>query len=513
MALLAYNVNKNIFTEEIYYQLTDDIDLSEHQWIPIARFGWNISEEDDVAQPFNGYFDGNGKTISGLYVDETSTDYYAGLFGGINARGTEEPVVHDLTIKDAIIMASCSNVSQSNAGILCGTCSGSGDVSAIENISVSGTISRKGGGNSISTGGLVGYASNMNISNCSSDVTIGSVAGTTYEGSAGGGLIGTASNTIVTECQSLGSITDGYNLGGLVGYVSGTTSITKCSSAVEVTGDDMGLGGFVGTLKAGTIENCVATGNVKNTMNDKYVSVGGFAGQSEGSITNSHCTGVAESNNPDRPAGGFVGNGAGSTLTCTFSSESNPTLQPVGFNASENNDITGKTTSEVKNAICEGYYGGHDYGSEWIVDQEASCIAEGSKSHHCSHCDAKSEVTAILALGHSAVKTEAKAPTATEVGNIEYWYCSVCNTYFKDAALGQEILQADTVIAATGSPGNGNQPGQSDQTGKPEIKPADNQQGNTVKTGDDNQLMLWSMLLVMGGLGIAMSTYHRVKGK
>jgi ribosomal protein L37AE/L43A len=31
-------------------------------------------------------------------------------------------------------------------------------------------------------------------------------------------------------------------------------------------------------------------------------------------------------------------------------------------------------------------------------------------------------------------------------GNIEYWYCSGCGKYYKDAAATQEIKQADTVI-------------------------------------------------------------------
>ncbi len=53
---------------------------------------------------------------------------------------------------------------------------------------------------------------------------------------------------------------------------------------------------------------------------------------------------------------------------------------------------------------------------------------------------------------HAAVKVEAKEATATEDGNIEYWYCEGCGKYFRDAALQEEMQQADTVIPATGEP-------------------------------------------------------------
>ena len=43
---------------------------------------------------------------------------------------------------------------------------------------------------------------------------------------------------------------------------------------------------------------------------------------------------------------------------------------------------------------------GHEYESEWTVDVEPTCITVGSKSHHCSRCDDKADVTEIPANGH-----------------------------------------------------------------------------------------------------------------
>lgn len=54
------------------------------------------------------------------------------------------------------------------------------------------------------------------------------------------------------------------------------------------------------------------------------------------------------------------------------------------------------------------------------------------------------------ALGHNAVKTEEKAATCTEDGNIEYWHCNACGKYFSDEALTNEIIKDETVVEKTG---------------------------------------------------------------
>ena len=56
----------------------------------------------------------------------------------------------------------------------------------------------------------------------------------------------------------------------------------------------------------------------------------------------------------------------------------------------------------------------------------------------------------VPATGHSLMKTDAKAPTCTEAGNIEYWYCDTCDKYFCDETATDEIALADTVLEATG---------------------------------------------------------------
>ena len=68
---LAQRVNADASTSGKYFQLGADIDMSSiSNFTPIGNFD----------HPFNGHFDGNGKTISGLTINRP-TEKYVGLFG------------------------------------------------------------------------------------------------------------------------------------------------------------------------------------------------------------------------------------------------------------------------------------------------------------------------------------------------------------------------------------------------------------------------------------------------
>ena len=105
-------------------------------------------------------------------------------------------------------------------------------------------------------------------------------------------------------------------------------------------------------------------------------------------------------------------------------------------------DICGKTTSEHKDAdnnhIC-------DYCNKKISDHSggtATCIAKAV----CEIC--KESYGSLDLNNHADLKhIDAKAATAAEEGNIEYWYCGDCKKYFSDAAAKTEIPKADTVTA------------------------------------------------------------------
>ena len=69
----------------------------------------------------------------------------------------------------------------------------------------------------------------------------------------------------------------------------------------------------------------------------------------------------------------------------------------------------------------------HDYSSEWTVDKEATCTEDGSKSHHCLTCDAKTDETIIPATGHNFSQWEIVLEATETSTGIKERECSVCH--------------------------------------------------------------------------------------
>ena len=70
---------------------------------------------------------------------------------------------------------------------------------------------------------------------------------------------------------------------------------------------------------------------------------------------------------------------------------------------------------------------GHSYSTAWTTDEVATCGAAGSKSHHCTRCSAKADVTAIPATGnHKFGEWKiTKAATYSSTG-VKTRTCTVC---------------------------------------------------------------------------------------
>lgn len=82
--------------------------------------------------------------------------------------------------------------------------------------------------------------------------------------------------------------------------------------------------------------------------------------------------------------------------------------------------ITDVTSIEALSAT------GHQYSREWTIDKEATCTEKGIKSHHCRICGAKNEITYTKALGHNWITSYVKSePTYTSTGILVY-ECKVC---------------------------------------------------------------------------------------
>ncbi len=115
---------------------------------------------------------------------------------------------------------------------------------------------------------------------------------------------------------------------------------------------------------------------------------------------------------------------------------------------------------------------------------------------------------------HTPVRTEAKEPTCTEAGNIEYWYCPDCGKYFSDETLTQEITKEDTVIPAkcstsTGTTSSGTTSSNTTSSNPTVSRTTSSSTTTTGKTaspqtGDSSNIMLRVVLLIIscGGLAI-----------
>ena len=69
---------------------------------------------------------------------------------------------------------------------------------------------------------------------------------------------------------------------------------------------------------------------------------------------------------------------------------------------------------------------GHAYASEWTVDLEPTCRVVGSKSHHCSRCEAIADQTVVVTLNHTYDEgTVTVEPTCERTGS-RLLTCTLC---------------------------------------------------------------------------------------
>ncbi|WP_176220729.1 S-layer homology domain-containing protein [Cohnella massiliensis] len=249
------------------YILMNDVELTG-EWGPIGL-------NDGVG--FSGIFDGNGKTISNLYIDRPTEDNI-GFFSKISNGH-----VFDLTIETA----APGVVGRVNVGILAGTIEQtnmferswitlitvSGDVtgdtyvgglagltdadedSRVEfahNRMVSGKVTGKN-----NVGGLVGKFVNGSIYNSYSEAEIVSTQVT-------GGLLGFATQSDISRSYSTGTVqATGSSIGGLVG-VSLENDIETSYATGDVAGDNQ-IAGLIGYSSLDSIEHSYAAGHVDAT--------------------------------------------------------------------------------------------------------------------------------------------------------------------------------------------------------------------------------------------------------
>ena len=382
--------------------------IDEQSWVPIGNSN----------KPYQGTFDGNGKTITNLYINASQVN--VGLFGY-----TYEGTIKNLTFEYA-------NVTNTNsyAGVLVGNAFWR---STLQNIKISNTCQIKGGN---------------------------------YTGGIAGSLDGNASN-----CVNYATVQGKEDVGGLFGYYSRTgNSMTACANYGNVTATSNTVGGLVGYYSSGTIQDCANYGNIEGTNN-----VGGMAGYvSKGKMQNVFCYGNVSATNNTKRGGmvcgysskgvteGMVAYYSGAKLTVNSQEQ---TVKAFGSDNLSEDNATGFTETQLKsgvvayllqqNASSEAKWGqnlandGDSYpviGSEHTVYSDNSLvncmtyeIISGSFTNNTTSSAIKYQ------HGQTINHHVATNATCTEAATKEYWQCQDCLRTYSDSQLTEELT--DVTIA------------------------------------------------------------------
>ena len=258
LAGLAYLTNISTSTtynnNDVYYLQTADIDVSAYWWDAIGT-------SSSSTYYFQGHYDGDGHTVSGIYTPagSDSTYSYQGLFGYVyGASSTNRAEISNVGVINSNIQG------YQYVGGIAGRAYYANITNCYNTSSVTGSYQF--------IGGVVGYNSSSTVTN---SYNTGSVTGSS---SYVGGVVGcNAASSTVSNSYNTGDVTSTYTgmngyVGGVVGYNSST--ITNSYNTGDVTASSQRVGGVVGQ-NFSTVENCYYGGSCSS-------SVGGIGGSSSG---------------------------------------------------------------------------------------------------------------------------------------------------------------------------------------------------------------------------------------
>lgn len=358
--LIAFAQNYNskaIASEGLIATLTEDIVFDEttsEAFNATGGIGLKVDAGDAEDYYYNGLFNGNGKTISGLQATVP-------LFRATGSAG----IVKDLTLD-----GSCSftfthpNTKEGMFGSMVGYHKGK-----LENIIVAADVAlaeKKEISQMTTLGGLVGRATTGTLSACTYSGLISTPAG--FAGTKKlliGGLVGRFSNEgSVKESYFKGAIsneaqitsTDKANpyivIGGVVGFVDGGASVESCNTTADhaevasaysgangiivnktTVAYNSAVGGIAGEVNNGTVSYCDNASTIFNTVfkvgadGSRYMKTGGIVGKNDAGGIVSNCNNLGSVQHRSNPRlqsiGGIVGWNAGMVNACVNSAAVN----------------------------------------------------------------------------------------------------------------------------------------------------------------------------------------------
>ena len=292
--LLAERVNSGTSYFGQYFKLEADISYPHTtDWNDASSTENNYTAIGTDGHPFQGNFDGDSHTISGIRIYKSgSNDSYQGLFGKVAIDGT----VKDLTLTDARITG------KNNVGGIVGNLD---SYATVQHCHVSQTVAIHAVVNNAHHGGIVGH-NDGTISGCTSAAALTISDDLTgcnmYGGIVGQNWIGTVQN-----CLAIGANVSGnYNAGAIVGNKpSSALALNNYYNGCTVndsTGSGIGCGDPAGDLKENdgavpcyrlTLPTALTTSNtVFNYQGNRYVAAGqtvtltsAYEGYTIGSLT------------------------------------------------------------------------------------------------------------------------------------------------------------------------------------------------------------------------------------
>lgn len=228
-----------------------DATSQKYKWTPIGT----------DSSKYTGTFDGNGHTISGLYINSTAAN--TGMFGRIGSSA----VVKNLTLADSVIR-STKNYTGAITGYI-------DDAASVTNCHTKNSVQVSA---AVYTGGITGYQDDTStLTRCSNAAEV------TGANNVGGisGYNWSKSSASLTDSYNRGSVSGSNLVGGICAqiYIGGTVSDVYNLGTVQATGTagTPTAGGITGVFRWGTIKSAYNAGIVKATAK------GGVAGRLEAS--------------------------------------------------------------------------------------------------------------------------------------------------------------------------------------------------------------------------------------
>ncbi len=220
----------------------------------------------------------------------------------------------------------------------------------ITNCSVSGSLSATGSGTS-QVGGLIGYVSGTTITDCSSDATI-----TAESGREIGGLVGYHGAHSYDRLRNLSNSiftgrVDGGNAlhtGGIAGRSYGNAYITNSINEGSVSAANGNVGGIAGQIH-NKVANCYNIGSVSNSGNSSDKVGGIVAFIDSGYVKNCYNAGTIANSNGSAAGALVSGSNSYTTAANLYTDRTvNPAIPPV-YSTNENSlYLYSLTTDEMK---------------------------------------------------------------------------------------------------------------------------------------------------------------------